>query len=111
MQSTRIDPNLKSLIVIIGLDDIWDGTHPLAHHFLTTLPTLLPNRLHRLPDGETGSRDHFTAWQRATFSAAPEALLTFSPSTFSFEPPRPLDRPGCPRLRRRWKASRQEGSS
>ncbi|PIL32505.1 transporter [Ganoderma sinense ZZ0214-1] len=38
MQSTRIDPNLKALIVIIGLDDIWDGTHPLAHHFLTTLP-------------------------------------------------------------------------
>ncbi|PSN75455.1 hypothetical protein BS50DRAFT_40465 [Corynespora cassiicola Philippines] len=64
---------------------------PTTTAVLTTLPTLLPNRLHRLPDGETGSRDHFTAWQRATFSAAPEALLTFSPSTFSFEPPRPLD--------------------
>ncbi|KAM5541101.1 hypothetical protein V8D89_005234 [Ganoderma adspersum] len=37
--SGRIDPNLKVLIIILGLDDIWDGTHPLAHHLLTTLPT------------------------------------------------------------------------
>ena len=37
--SGRIDPNLKVLIVILGLDDTRDGTHPLAHHLLTTLPT------------------------------------------------------------------------
>ena len=30
------NPNLKALIVILGLDNIWDGTHPLAYHFLTT---------------------------------------------------------------------------
>ena len=37
--SGRIDPNLKALIVILGLDDTRDGTHPLAHHLLTTLPS------------------------------------------------------------------------
>lgn len=39
------------------------------------IPALLPNRLRRLPDGETGKRHHFSRWQNEVFSAAPEVMV------------------------------------
>lgn len=37
----------------------------------------MPNRLKRIPDGETQSRQQFTLFQMAFFQAAPEMLLQF----------------------------------
>lgn len=37
----------------------------------------LPGRLKRLPDGETGSRNYFTTFQAAVFSAYPPMLAKF----------------------------------
>ncbi|SMY19698.1 unnamed protein product [Zymoseptoria tritici ST99CH_1A5] len=38
----------------------------------------LPSRLKRIPDGETGERHYFTAFQAGKFSAAPEVLVDFT---------------------------------
>jgi hypothetical protein len=37
----------------------------------------LPGRLKRIPDGETGNRSYFTAWQFAVFSSLPQCLAPF----------------------------------
>lgn len=37
-----------------------------------------PNRLKRIPDGETGFRNFFTFWQAACFQASPELVTQFS---------------------------------
>jgi len=37
----------------------------------------LPNRLKRIPDGETGVRNYFTYWQFACFDAAPQLVNQF----------------------------------
>lgn len=53
------------------------GSIPLASTtaVLTQLPSLLPSRLRRLPDGETTTRSNFTAWQAGVFAAvAPETI-------------------------------------
>lgn len=39
------------------------GPLPSASDFFTTAIQALPKRLHRLPDGETGMRGNFIAWQ------------------------------------------------
>ena len=39
--------------------------------------TALPNRLKRIPDGETGSRHNFTLFQAAFFAAVPELMTHF----------------------------------
>ncbi len=41
------------------------GSSPLesTEAFLTTASSALPHRLHRIPDGETGHRNNFVAWQ------------------------------------------------
>ncbi|KAF2732566.1 hypothetical protein EJ04DRAFT_307878 [Polyplosphaeria fusca] len=53
---------------------------PTTEDVLDRIPPLLSNRLRRLPDGETGKRDHFTAWQRGVFAAAPEAIKRRDPN-------------------------------
>ena len=44
------------------------GSSPLAtpKDFFTTTSKALPGRLHQLPDGETGSRANFIAWQHGS---------------------------------------------
>jgi hypothetical protein len=37
----------------------------------------LPDRLKRIPDGETGSRSYFTAFQFAVFSSLPQCMAPF----------------------------------
>lgn len=37
----------------------------------------LPSRLKRIPDGETGNRSYFTAWQFAVFSSLPQCMAPF----------------------------------
>lgn len=37
----------------------------------------LPNRLRRIPDGETGVRNYFTYWQFERFNAAPQLVNQF----------------------------------
>jgi len=41
----------------------------------------LPNRLKRIPDGETGERNYFTMWQFQRFSAAPQLVNQFVMNT------------------------------
>lgn len=38
----------------------------------------LPNRLKRIPDGETGNRSYFTAFQFAVFSSLPQCMAPFA---------------------------------
>lgn len=38
----------------------------------------LPNRLKRIPDGETGNRSYFTAWQFSAFSSLPQCIAPFA---------------------------------
>lgn len=45
---------------------------PTTADVFDQIPNLLPNRLRRLPDGETGKRHYFTRWQRDIFAAVPE---------------------------------------
>lgn len=40
-----------------------------------------PNRLKRIPDGETATRSNFTIWQMGFFQAASEMLLQFENNT------------------------------
>ncbi|KAH7119716.1 hypothetical protein B0J11DRAFT_67131 [Dendryphion nanum] len=53
------------------------------------VPRLLPQRLRRIPDGETGKRDYFISWQLENFSAAPEIVIVmdFENQKFDFGPP------------------------
>lgn len=41
----------------------------------------MPNRLKRIPDGETATRSQFTLWQMSFFQAVPEMLLQFVNNT------------------------------
>lgn len=38
----------------------------------------LPHRLKRIPDGETGNRSYFTAFQFAVFSSLPQCMAPFA---------------------------------
>jgi len=38
----------------------------------------LPGRLKRIPDGETGNRSYFTAFQFAAFSSLPQCMVSFA---------------------------------
>ncbi|MCJ1245461.1 hypothetical protein MMC30_002665 [Trapelia coarctata] len=48
------------------------GSVPLnsAEEVIITALDVLPGRLHRVPDGETGDRSNFIAWQHGTFPIA-----------------------------------------
>ncbi|KAF2263119.1 hypothetical protein CC78DRAFT_290234 [Lojkania enalia] len=47
---------------------------PTTSDVFEKVPALLPNRLRRMPDGETGNRAQFIGWQAANFAAVPEVL-------------------------------------
>lgn len=77
--------------------------HHLQVHFVGSLPlssstevfqrlaTSLPNRLCRIPDGETGKRHQFTAWQRGVFDESPFVLRNHGiPSSEKEEPTGPI---------------------
>jgi hypothetical protein len=54
---------------------------PSASSVFTTIPSSLPNRLRRIPDGETGPRQLFGATQFAVFQLCPFVLRSF-PKTY-----------------------------
>lgn len=47
----------------------------------------LPNRLKRVPDGETGARHYFTLWQAAVFACYPPMLARFEDNKVLAEDP------------------------
>lgn len=55
------------------------GSVPLSDNetVFRTCMEAMPGRLKRIPDGETGHRRMFTAWQFAAFQSAPEMLVKF----------------------------------
>ena len=55
--------SIKSLDVLL----IGSAPLPSALEFFTMASRALPNRLQQIPDGETGSRGNFIAWQHPTF--------------------------------------------
>jgi len=59
----------------IGVHFVGSINLPTTTDVFSQVPKLLPNRLRRLPDGETGKRDYFVVWQREVFATAPEVLM------------------------------------
>ncbi|KAF2472442.1 uncharacterized protein BDR25DRAFT_258803 [Lindgomyces ingoldianus] len=53
---------------------------PTTENVFEQIPALLPSRLHRIPDGETGNRHYFIRWQRQLFSSAPQVLAKYDGS-------------------------------
>ena len=55
-------PIKPSEVLLIG-----SGPLPSASDFFITVSTALQNRLHQIPNGETGPHGDFIAWQHPTF--------------------------------------------
>lgn len=58
IDSSMASQNKPSEVILIG-----SGPLPSASDFFKTIGHALPKRLHRIPDGETGMRGNFIAWQ------------------------------------------------
>ena len=56
---------------------------PDTHDVLTRLCSSLPARLRRIPDGETGKRQNFVAFQRNVFDECPFVQKPFPPGSAS----------------------------
>ena len=52
---------------------------PETHDVLKRLCSSLPARLRRIPDGETGKRQHFVGFQRGVFDESPYVQAPFPP--------------------------------
>lgn len=68
---------------------------PTTTDVFERVSALLPNRLRRIPDGETGDREFFVKWQLDLFSSAPEVLLPLPPPGQPFQPPPPPPPPSA----------------
>lgn len=71
---------------VVGCHMVGSVPLPDTETVLRTCTAAQPNRLKRIPDGETGFRNFFTFWQAETFKASPELITKFTANNLPIPP-------------------------